>query len=78
MSTERPDWEWQSEFDGEETGCGILLFNLAMHFRGLAGGTRVLIIARDPAAPTEMPSWCRMTGHTILDSRHPYYLIEAK
>jgi tRNA 2-thiouridine synthesizing protein A len=78
VQTGRPDWTWQSEFDGEDTGCGILLMNLAMHFRGLPGGTLVLVTARDPAAPEEMAAWCRMTDRTLLDSRHPYYLIRTR
>lgn len=78
MSTDKPDWTRQSEFDGGETGCGLLLINLAIHFRGQNGGTVVLVTARDTAAPTEMASWCRMTGHTLLDSRHPYYLVKAR
>lgn len=78
MSTDEPAWLYDNRFDGADTGCGELLIDLKIHFRPLAGGTRVLVIARDAGAPEEMPAWCRMTKHGLLDSAHPYYLIAKR
>lgn len=78
MNAPPEGWKYDSEFDGKDTGCGEILIDLRMHFRGLPGGTLVLVTARDEGAPVEMPAWCRMTGHTMLDAMHPYYLVRAR
>jgi tRNA 2-thiouridine synthesizing protein A len=71
-----PLWRHDSLFDGGETGCGDLLFDLRRHFLPLPAGSHVLVIARDSGAPIEMPSWCRMTGHRLVEASHPFYLVE--
>jgi TusA-related sulfurtransferase len=71
-------WPADSTFDGGETGCGELLVDLKLHVRQLPPGSRLLVIARDAAAPAEMPAWCRMTGHELLQASHPRYLIRVR
>ncbi len=71
-------WKHDSEFDGKGTGCGEILIDLRMHFRKQEGGTFVLVTAHDEGAPVEMPAWCRMTGHRLIEAKHPYYLVKVK
>jgi tRNA 2-thiouridine synthesizing protein A len=83
MGEERPqgvpaEWAWQAAFDGGELGCGELLLELRGFVTPLAAGTRVLVTARDPGAPIEMPAWCRLTRHRLLAERHPFYLVERR
>lgn len=35
--------------------------------RTLAAGTVIQVFASDPAAAADLPAWCRMRGHTVLD-----------
>jgi len=72
------DWAWESSFDGGELGCGELLLELRGLVTPLAPGTRVLVTARDPGAPIEMPAWCRLTRHRLLAESHPFYLVERR
>lgn len=65
--------------DGGDTGCGELLMHLAATVRRTAPGTTLRLIASDPAAPAELPEWCRLTGHvyvgpTTVDGRTAYDL----
>lgn len=78
MNAPPSEWEYGSEFDGKETGCGEILIDLRLHFRDLPAGTLVLVTARDEGAPLEMPAWCRMTGHTMVDEAHPFYLVRVR
>lgn len=78
MAVHRPPWEYDEEFDGGEVGCGELLIDLRLRFRDAAPGTKVLVIAKDEAAPTEIPAWCRLTGHHLDRGEYPFYLIIAK
>jgi tRNA 2-thiouridine synthesizing protein A len=36
------------------------------------------LTARDPGAPADIPAWCRMTGHILMNQTHPVYLIQRK
>lgn len=72
------EWDFDEEFDGGEETCGRVIINLYTYLLPMSPGTRVLLISKDPAAPIEFPAWCRMTRNTLLDMRHPYYLIEYK
>ena len=59
-------------------GCGDLVWELRQQFRRVAGGKTVRIVTSDPGAPLDLPAWCRMTGHELIDVDAPYYLIRAR
>lgn len=73
-----PSWVPDSRFDGGEAGCGEVILDLRIHFRPLPSGARVALLARDEGAPMEIPAWCRVTGHRLVASHHPYYLVEVR
>lgn len=68
-------WKYDSEFNGYDLGCGELSLDLKIHFKSLPPAARVLIISGDPGAPIDIPAWCRLTGHTLLEAKPPYFLI---
>lgn len=68
--------------DGGDRACGELLLVLAARTRVLPPGTRVRLLATDPAAPLDLPAWCHLTGHTFLgggehDGRPHYDVLTA-
>lgn len=69
------EWQYQSAFEGADLGCGDLLLDLQFYCRKLPAGTTILVTSRDAGAPRELPAWCRLTKNTLLEARHPYYLI---
>jgi len=71
-------WKYDSEFNGYDLGCGELSLDLHNHFKSLAPESRVIVITGDPGARVDIPAWCRLTGHTLLEAEHPYYLIRKK
>jgi TusA-related sulfurtransferase len=71
-------WAFDDEFDSGEETCGRVIINLHVYVKSLPPGSRLLLISRDSAAPVEFPAWCRMTGNSLLDADHPFYLIEIK
>ena len=52
--------------DAEEAGCGDLMVLLMRSIRTLAPGAVLQLTARDPGATADIPSWCRLTGHSLL------------
>lgn len=61
-----------------EMGCGQLVFELRRRLMEMKPGERLEVVAQSPGAPTDLPAWCRMTGHTLISSEHPVYLIERR
>jgi len=59
-------------------GCGQLVFELRRRMNELQSGDRLEVIAHSPGAPTDLPAWCRMTGHTMISANHPVYVIQRK
>ena len=69
------DWQFDTTHDGGDLACGQLLLDLHLRFKELAPGTRVAVRSVDEGAPLEIPAWCRVLGHELLDRAHPCYLI---
>lgn len=66
-------------WDGGDLGCGELVLELRGQLLAMPG--RVLrVIALDPGAPEDIPSWCRMTGHELIrrDASTSSYWIRAR
>lgn len=57
--------EQSEEWDAGRMGCGELLIELRKRLRNMPGGT-IKLIALDPGAPEDIPSWCRMTNNPLL------------
>jgi tRNA 2-thiouridine synthesizing protein A len=66
------------EWNAGDMSCGDLVLALRVRLSHMLPGSVLKIIATDPAAPEDLPSWCRMTGHKLLDYRHPEYYIRRK
>lgn len=68
--------------DGGDRACGELLLVLAARARRLPPGSRIRLLASDPAAPLDLPAWCHLTGHDYLGrgtdgAGYAYYDIET-
>jgi TusA-related sulfurtransferase len=44
----------------------------------VAAEEQVRVVTADPGAPRDLPEWCRMTGHTLLEQDAPFYIIQAR
>jgi tRNA 2-thiouridine synthesizing protein A len=68
--------------DMRELSCGDLVMAMLKALRPLQPGDVMEIRALDPAAPIDIPAWCRLTGHTLVagpcgpDKAH--YFIQKK
>ena len=65
-------------FDAGEMGCGELVMQLRIRLKDVPSDGTIHVIAHDPAAPEDIPAWCRMTGHTLTRMNHPHYYIQRK
>ncbi len=67
-----------AEWDAGDTGCGELVLELRSRLDTMKPGQIMKLTARDPGAPVDIPAWCRMTGHALIDGQPPVYLIQRK
>jgi len=66
------------KWDAGDVGCGQLVFQLRLRVNGVSPGETLEVVARDPGAATDLPAWCRMTGHTLESAEHPVYVIRRR
>ncbi|GAA4728671.1 hypothetical protein GCM10023216_20070 [Isoptericola chiayiensis] len=52
--------------DARGLRCPLPVVRLAAAARTLAAGTRVDVLATDPAARYDVPAWARMRGHEMV------------
>ena len=64
--------------DVGEKLCGELALLLRSELKGMEAGQVLLVVARDPAAPQDLPAWCEVTGHRMLKVEHPNYWIRRR
>lgn len=67
-----------TRWDSGEIGCAQLVFELRRRLKDMQPGERLEVVARSRGAPTDLPAWCRMTGHRLVSAEHPVYVIERK
>jgi len=73
-----PTAEPAASWDAGDLGCGDLVLELRLRLRELPAGAVMHVVARDPAAPVDLPAWCGLVGHTLLSASHPHYRIQRK
>jgi tRNA 2-thiouridine synthesizing protein A len=54
--------------DSRGRRCPLPVIDLARAAATLPVGTTVLLLADDPAAALDIPAWCRLRGHELVDS----------
>jgi tRNA 2-thiouridine synthesizing protein A len=67
-----------AEWNAGDLGCGDLVLALRGRVQALQPGQVLKLTALDPGAPADIPAWCRLTGHPLVQASHPVYLIRRK
>jgi tRNA 2-thiouridine synthesizing protein A len=52
--------------DARGRRCSLLSLMIAEHIADVTPGSMLEVLTDDPGAATEIPSWCRRTGHELL------------
>ena len=61
--------EADAVLDGGDADCATLTPMLKRHLADLAPQQVLEIVTRDPTAPSDIASWCALTGNTLVKSR---------
>lgn len=62
-----PDREPEVEVDARGLACPLPVIELAKAIKGVQVGDVVRLSATDEAAEVDVPVWCRMQRHRLLD-----------
>ena len=54
--------------DARGLACPAPVIALAKVARALPAGSRITVLATDPAAAVDVPAWARMRGHQVLQT----------
>lgn len=65
-------------WDAGDMACGELVMALRGKLNALPPGAVIKVIATDPAAPEDLPAWCRLTGNPLVRMSHPEYHVRRK
>lgn len=67
-------------YDAGPTGCGELIMNLFLKMKRINSGQIIKVVSYDPGAREDLPAWCRMQKHILLERRDfgkiSHYYIE--
>jgi tRNA 2-thiouridine synthesizing protein A len=66
------------EWDAGDLSCGDLVLQLRFRMMAMVPGAVLRLVATDPGAPADIPAWCRLTGHALIETQPPVYLIRRK
>lgn len=54
-------------YDAGPTGCGELIMNLFLTMKKMNRGEIIEVISYDPGAREDIPAWCRLQNHELLE-----------
>ncbi|TBL76326.1 sulfurtransferase TusA family protein [Paenibacillus thalictri] len=70
------------QYDAGPAGCGELIMNLFLTMRKMDPGQVIEVISYDAGAREDIPAWCRLQGHKLLERRDEgsinHYYIQKK
>jgi tRNA 2-thiouridine synthesizing protein A len=67
-----------AHWDAGDMSCGDLVLELRTRLAALRSADVLRLTARDPAAPEDLPAWCRLTGNELVCARPPDYFIRRR
>ncbi|MGH2408886.1 MAG: sulfurtransferase TusA family protein [Chloroflexota bacterium] len=66
-------------YDAGDKGCGDgPLDDIALLIRKMRAGQTLEIHATEPSVAVDLPAWCRLTGHRMVEHAGDHYLVRRK
>ncbi|HVA89357.1 MAG TPA: sulfurtransferase TusA family protein [Chloroflexota bacterium] len=66
-------------YDAGDKGCGDgPLDDIAFLIRKMPAGQTLEIHATEPSVAVDLPAWCRLTGHRMVEHTGDHYLVRRK
>ena len=59
----------EHNLDARNLLCPLPVIRLQNTVKGLADGDILKVICTDPGALNDIPAWCRINGHSVLETQ---------
>jgi tRNA 2-thiouridine synthesizing protein A len=78
MANPETEWIIHADWDAGDLNCGELVMELMLRMRKLQPGQVMRLVATDPGGVSDIPAWCRMTGHVLqsMDTATHVFIIQ--
>ena len=63
------------QLDARRLLCPLPVIKTQNKVKELQPGDQLEVLCTDPGTLNDIPTWCRMYGHTILDTHHDKFEI---
>jgi len=57
------------ELDARGLLCPLPVIRTQNHITGLVSGDELTVYCTDPGAANDIPAWCRVNGHAVIEVR---------
>lgn len=57
------------QLDVKKSLCPIPVIRTQKRMKDMAVGEELEVVATDPAALEDIPAWCRLNGHEVIETR---------
>ncbi len=57
------------ELDARNSLCPMPVIKTQNRIAELAAGDILAVVCTDPGALNDIPAWCRINGHTVIETR---------
>ncbi len=64
--------------DARGARCPVPVIEAAKAARGRPAGTVLRVLSTDPATAHDLPAWCRMRGHELVEVRRDGDDVEVR
>ena len=59
----------QHELDARNLLCPLPVIRVQEKVKTLSSGDVLQVLCTDPGAMNDIPAWCRINGHKVIDTR---------
>ena len=78
-SAPQPHFGADEFYDAGDLGCGYgPITDIAALLKKMASGQTLEVRATDPTVKVDLPAWCRLAGHQLIDQQDDRYLLKRK
>ena len=61
-----------------DKGCGSLIVGLKQQLDRVGPRELLGVTATNAGAAVDISSWCRVTGHVLIEADHPHYVLRKR
>lgn len=69
---------YDQEWDAGDMGCGDLVLELRQRLNAMQPKQVLKLTATDLGAPVDIPAWCDLTRHQLIQTEPPCYFIRRR